>query len=130
MARAKEPAGQQSVTSEGGWSAGCTAGLDPAHVAELGASKAPTPTKRIMSPAQINPVRAAEVVISAPGLADDNGGSARGCQELRASSHRGAASITRMGRAWPNAHLIRLPAHAFCLDQAEIYFSIVQRKVI
>jgi hypothetical protein len=46
------------------------------------------------------------------------------------SSHRGAASIQRMTRAWPNAHLIHLPVHASWLDQAEIYFSIVQRKVV
>ena len=46
------------------------------------------------------------------------------------SSHRGAASINRMTKAWPNAHLIHLPAHASWLDQAEIYFSIVQRKVL
>jgi hypothetical protein len=46
------------------------------------------------------------------------------------SSHRGAASIRRMTRAWPNAQLIRLPVHASWLDQAEIYFLIVQRKVI
>jgi transposase len=46
------------------------------------------------------------------------------------SSHRGAASITRMTKAWPNAHLIHLPAHASWLDQAEIYFSIVQRKAL
>jgi transposase len=46
------------------------------------------------------------------------------------SSHRGAASIKRMTRAWPNAHLIHLPVHASWLDQAEIYFSIIQRKVI
>ena len=46
------------------------------------------------------------------------------------SSHRGAASITRMGKAWPNAHLIHLPAHASWLDQAEIYFSILQRKAL
>ena len=46
------------------------------------------------------------------------------------SSHRGAASIKRMAKAWPNAHLIHLPLHASWLDQAEIYFSIVQRKVI
>jgi transposase len=46
------------------------------------------------------------------------------------SSHRGAASITRMARAWPNAHLIHLPVHASWLDQAEIYFSIVQRKAL
>jgi hypothetical protein len=35
-----------------------------------------------------------------------------------------------MARAWPNAHLIHLPAHASWLDQAEIYFSVVQRKVL
>jgi transposase len=46
------------------------------------------------------------------------------------SSHRGAASITRMTSTWPNAHLIHLPAHASWLDQAEIYFSVVQRKVL
>jgi DDE superfamily endonuclease len=46
------------------------------------------------------------------------------------SSHRGTASIKRMTREWPNAHLIHLPVHASWLDQAEIYFSIVQRKVI
>jgi transposase len=46
------------------------------------------------------------------------------------SSHRGAASIQRMTRAWPNAHLIHLPAHASWLDQVEIYFSAVQRKAL
>jgi hypothetical protein len=46
------------------------------------------------------------------------------------SSHRGAASITRMTRAWPNAHLIHLLRHASWLDQAEIYFSVVERKAL
>ena len=46
------------------------------------------------------------------------------------SSHRGAASIQRMAQAWPNAQLIHLPAHASWLDQAEIYFSVVQRKIL
>jgi transposase len=46
------------------------------------------------------------------------------------SSHRGTASITRMTRAWPNAHLIHLPRHASWLDQAEIYFSVIQRKAL
>ena len=46
------------------------------------------------------------------------------------SSHRGAVSVTRMAKAWPNAHLIHLPAHASWLDQAEIYFSVVQRKAL
>jgi transposase len=46
------------------------------------------------------------------------------------SSHRGAASIQRMVKAWPTAQLIHLPVHASWLDQAEIYFSVVQRKVV
>jgi transposase len=46
------------------------------------------------------------------------------------SSHRGAASVKRMTKAWPNARLIHLPRHASWLDQAEIYFSIVQRKAL
>jgi hypothetical protein len=35
-----------------------------------------------------------------------------------------------MTSTWPNAHLIHLPVHASWLDQAEIYFSVVQRKVL
>lgn len=46
------------------------------------------------------------------------------------SSHRGQASSTRMSKAWPNTHLVHLPLHASWLNQAEIYFSIVQRKVL
>ena len=46
------------------------------------------------------------------------------------SSHRGQASIDRMHQAWPTTHLIHLPVHASWLDQAEIYFSVVQRKVV
>src|SRR5689334_21799103 len=46
------------------------------------------------------------------------------------SSHRGAASAERMAQAWPNAQLIHLPAHASWLDQAEIYLSVIQRKVL
>jgi transposase-like protein len=46
------------------------------------------------------------------------------------SSHRGEASAQPMAAAWPNAQLIHLPAHASWLDQAEIYFSVVQRKVL
>jgi transposase len=46
------------------------------------------------------------------------------------SSHRGAASVTRMAKAWPKAHLVHLPTHASWLDQAEIYFSVIQRKVL
>jgi transposase len=46
------------------------------------------------------------------------------------SSHRGEVSTRRITRAWPNAHLIHLPVHASWLNQIEIYFSIVQRKVL
>jgi transposase len=46
------------------------------------------------------------------------------------SSHRGAAAAERMASTWPTAQLIHLPAHASWLDQAEIYFSVVQRKVL
>jgi transposase len=46
------------------------------------------------------------------------------------SSHRGAPAAQRMAQAWPNAQLIHLPAHASWLDQAEIYFSVVQRKAL
>ncbi len=46
------------------------------------------------------------------------------------SSHRGTVSVKRMARAWPNAHLVHLPRHASWLDQAEIYFSVVQRKAL
>jgi hypothetical protein len=46
------------------------------------------------------------------------------------SSHRGQRAIDRMQDRWPNAHLIQLPVHASWLNQVEIYFSIVQRKVL
>jgi transposase len=46
------------------------------------------------------------------------------------SSHRGTASAKRMAATWPNARLVHLPAHASWLDQAEIYFSVVQRKAL
>ena len=46
------------------------------------------------------------------------------------SSHAGQASVDRMSEAWPAATLVHLPIHASWLNQIEIYFSIVQRKVI
>ena len=46
------------------------------------------------------------------------------------SSHRGQASIDRLQGAWSNLRLVHLPVHASWLDQIEIYFSIVQRKVV
>jgi len=35
-----------------------------------------------------------------------------------------------MKKDWPNAGLIHLPVHASWLNQVEIYFSILQRKVV
>jgi hypothetical protein len=46
------------------------------------------------------------------------------------SSHRGQASVERLRRAWPTLHLVHLPLHASWLNQIEIYFSIIQRKVL
>jgi transposase len=46
------------------------------------------------------------------------------------SSHAGRASIERMTQAWPTATLVHLPVHASWLNQIEIVFSIIQRKVL
>ena len=46
------------------------------------------------------------------------------------SSHNGAISITRMRDAWPTAQLVHLPIHASWLNPVEIFFSIVQRKIV
>ena len=46
------------------------------------------------------------------------------------SSHRGQPAITRLQERWPNAVMIHLPVHASWLNQIEIYFSVVQRKVL
>jgi hypothetical protein len=46
------------------------------------------------------------------------------------SSHRGAAAVNRLQGAYPNLRLVHLPVHASWLNQVEIYFSIIQRKVL
>jgi DDE superfamily endonuclease len=46
------------------------------------------------------------------------------------SAHRGKRSIDRLQGTWPNLILVHTPIHASWLNQAEIYFSIVQRKVV
>jgi transposase len=46
------------------------------------------------------------------------------------SSHRGQASIDRLAQRFPNAVMVHTPVHASWLNQIEIYFSIVQRKVV
>ena len=46
------------------------------------------------------------------------------------SSHRGEAPVNRMVKAYPNAILVHTPVHASWLNQVEVYFSIIQRKVL
>jgi len=46
------------------------------------------------------------------------------------SSHRGAAAGKRLQGAYSNIHLVHLPIHASWLNQVEIYFSVIQRKVL
>jgi DDE superfamily endonuclease len=46
------------------------------------------------------------------------------------SSHRGQAAVDRMAARWPNCVLVHTPVHASWLNQVEIAFSVVQRKVV
>jgi len=46
------------------------------------------------------------------------------------SSHRGKTSIDRLKSWYPNAVQIHTPIHASWLNQVEIYFSVLQRKVL
>ena len=46
------------------------------------------------------------------------------------SSHNGQRSIDRMRAAWPTARLVHLPVHASWLNQIEVVFSVIQRKVV
>jgi hypothetical protein len=46
------------------------------------------------------------------------------------SSHRGQAAVRRLITSYANAILVHTPVHASWLNQVEIYFSIVQRKVL
>ncbi len=46
------------------------------------------------------------------------------------SSHRGEACQQRLARRWPNLVVVHTPIHASWLNQIEIFFSIVQRKVL
>jgi hypothetical protein len=62
-----------------------------------------------------HPYRAAQRVF----LVIDNG-----------SAHRGKRSIDRLQGSWPNLIVVHTPIHASWLNQSEIYFSVVQRKVL
>jgi hypothetical protein len=46
------------------------------------------------------------------------------------SCHRGQKSIDRLQRRWRNLTLVHLPLHASWLNQIEIVFSIIQRKLL
>jgi hypothetical protein len=46
------------------------------------------------------------------------------------SSHRGQAAIDRLRKTYRKAVLVHTPVHASWLNQVEIYFSIIQRKVL
>lgn len=46
------------------------------------------------------------------------------------SSHRGQASVDRLQGRWHNLVLVHTPVHASWLNQVEIYFSVLQRKVL
>jgi len=46
------------------------------------------------------------------------------------SSHRGQKAAGRLRSKWPVTVLVHTPVHAGWLNQVEIYFSIVQRKVL
>lgn len=46
------------------------------------------------------------------------------------SSHRGRKAVDRLTTAFPNAVMVHTPIHASWLNQVEIYFSVVQRKVV
>jgi len=46
------------------------------------------------------------------------------------SSHRGQAARQRLQKDYPHLELVHLPVHASWLNQVEIYFSIIQRKVL
>jgi len=46
------------------------------------------------------------------------------------SSHRGERSVQRLQCRYANVHVVHGPVHASWLNQIEIYFSIIQRKVL
>ena len=46
------------------------------------------------------------------------------------SSHRGQKAVDRLAEQFPNAVMVHTPVHASWLNQIEIFFSIIQRKVL
>ena len=47
-----------------------------------------------------------------------------------ASIHRGQRCVDRFRQQWPAGRVLHTPIHASWLNQVEVYFSIVQRKVL
>jgi hypothetical protein len=46
------------------------------------------------------------------------------------ASHRNWAAADRLATAYPNAQMVHLPVHASRLNQVEVYFSVIQRKLL
>jgi hypothetical protein len=46
------------------------------------------------------------------------------------SSHRGQSCVSRLAKRWPTIVAVHTPVHASWLNQVEVYFSIIQRKVL
>jgi hypothetical protein len=46
------------------------------------------------------------------------------------SDHRGQAAADRLRDAYPNAIMIHTPVHASWVNQVEIVFSVIQKKVL
>jgi transposase len=46
------------------------------------------------------------------------------------ASHRNWAAAARLRDAYPNAQMVHLPVHASWLNQVEVYFSVIQRKLL
>ena len=46
------------------------------------------------------------------------------------SDHRGKAAAARLREAHPNAVMVHTPVHASWLNQIEIFFSVIQKKVV
>jgi hypothetical protein len=46
------------------------------------------------------------------------------------ASHRNWAAAARLQDAWPNTVMVHLPVHASWLNQVEVYFFVLQRKLL
>ncbi len=46
------------------------------------------------------------------------------------SSYRGQRCVTRLTKRWPTIVAVHTPVHASWLNQVEVYFPIIQRKVL